>query len=609
MDPAFQYTLFVVLAPLTAAACVGTVAYARWSYPSRETTVLTWLSALCVGWLIANTLEVIDPTEAGTLLWAQVTYCFVALTPVAWLAFALQYAAQSHWLVLRRFWVFCIIPLSTIVLTWTNAAHHLVWASYRFLPVGDLLAITITNYGPWFWVHSLYSYALILLGAFLIIRQTSRSFRLYRRQSIWMIAAALLPIVVNASYILRVFPALRKDYTPISFAVAALIFVVAMLRYHLFDLKPVARDAVIDSMNDAMLAIDSRDRIVDANPAAQAIIGIPPRLIIGRPLDEVLSPWRDLLDRYRGQTDIRDEIMLNHDGVRRYYDLEVSPLIGRQPQAAGQLVVLREITAHRQAEAELREYTAKLEARNEELDAFAHTVANDLKQPLTALISYSQSLKRSVRNIPADQIDAALDKITGSGEKLADIVDALLLLSQVRLVEELRLVPLDMSAIVAGALERLSTLQAECHAEVTLPDHWPTALGHGPWVEEVWVNYLSNAFKYGGAVPRIELNAYMQGDDTSTGVLTDAPEGASVSTPDQRPMVRFWVRDYGPGITPEQRAEIFAPLSQSAAGRRGLGLSIAQRIVTRLGGEVGVASQSGRGSLFWFTLPAPTRRS
>ncbi len=602
MDPAFQYTLFVVLAPLTAMACVGVVIYARLSYPSRETSALAWLTLSIVGWLVANTLEVATNTEADTLLWAKITYAFVALVAVAWLAFALQYSAHARWLTPGRFWPFFIIPVITIILTWTNDAHHLVWAAYRFIPVNNMLAINITAYGPWFWVHILYSYALILLGAGLIVRQNSQSFRLYRQQSSWMIAAALLPIVVNASYVLRLFPGITKDYTPISFALAALIFAIAMIRYHLFDLKPVARDAVIDSLSDAMLAIDPGGRIIDLNPAAQALIGMPASTIIGQQAVEVLSPWRDLVERYRDRTELRDEITLQPDGTDHTYDLQVSPLIGRQQQPAGRLVVLRDMTARKQAEAELREHTAKLEARNEELDAFAHTVAHDLKDPLSSMIDYSLALKRRIRKMPAEDVDAALDKIVRSAERMSAIVDSLLLLSQVRQIEEVELTPLDMGAIVAGALERLSVLKADCHAEVVLPDRWPTALGHGPWVEEVWVNYLSNAFKYGGAAPRIELNSREQPDGS--------PSGASSGLHDQRPMVRFWVRDYGPGIAPEQRAELFAPLSQvrNAAEGRSLGLSIVQRIVTRLGGEVGVASQPGRGSLFWFTLPASTRR-
>jgi PAS domain S-box-containing protein len=595
VDPAFQYTLFVILAPLTAIACVGVVNYARLSYPSRETSALAWLTLLIVGWLVANTLELATNTEVATLLWAKITYLFIATVAVAWLAFALQYSAQTRWLTPGRFWSFFVIPAITIVLAWTNDSHHLLWTAYRFIPVNNLLAMDITTHGPWFWVHILYTYTLILLGAGLIIQQNSKSFRLYRQQSSWMIVAALLPIVVNTSYALRLIPELRKDYTPASFALAAVIFAGAMIRYHLFDLKPVARDAVIDSLSDAMLAIDPRGRIVDLNPAAQALIGIPTSLIIGQPAADVLNPWRDLLERYRDRTELRDELTLHQDGTDHTYDLQVSPLLNRQQQPAGRLVVLRDMTARKQAEAELREYTAKLEARNEELDAFAHTVAHDLKDPLAAMIDYSLELKLHLRNMPAEEADAALDKIARGGEKMSAIVDALLLLSQVRQIEEADLTPLDMGTIVAGALERLSTLRADCHAEVELPERWPTALGHGPWVEEVWVNYLSNAFKYGGSAPRIELNAREQSDGTHN----------------QRSMVRFWVRDYGPGLTPEQRAELFAPLSQvrTSTEERSLGLSIVQRIVTRLGGEVGVASQPGRGSLFWFTLPAWARRS
>jgi PAS domain S-box-containing protein len=602
VDPAFQYTLFVVLAPLTAAACVGTVAYARWLYPSRETSALTWLSLLCVGWLVANTLEVATSTEAATLFWAKFTYAFVALVAVAWLALALQYSAHTRWLTPGRFWPFFIIPAITIALTWTNDSHQLVWADYRFIPVNNMLAINITRYGPWFWVHIAYSYALILLGAGLIIRQNSRSFRLYRQQSSWMIAAALLPIVVNISYVLRWLPGITKDYTPISFALAAMIFAGAMIRYHLFDLRPVARAAVIDSLSDAMLAIDPHGRIVDLNPAAQALIGIPASHIVGKPAEEVLDPWRDLVERYRDRTEIQDEITLRHAGTDRTYALQVSPLPGRQQQPGGLLIVLRDMTARKQAEAELRAYTAKLEARNEELDAFAHTVAHDLKDPVTAMIDYSLELKLHFRSMPAEEVEAALDKIARSGEKMSAIIDSLLLLAQVRQIEEVELVPLDMGAIVAGALERLSALKADCHAEVMVPKRWPTVMGHGPWVEEVWVNYLSNAFKYGGAAPRIELNAREQPDDASDGV----PGGTHAG----RSMVRFWVRDYGPGLTSGQRARLFAPLSQMgiADEEYGLGLSIVQRIVTRLGGEVGVASQPGRGSLFWFTLPAWARR-
>ncbi len=148
------------------------------------------------------------------------------------------------------------------------------------------------------------------------------------------------------------------------------------------------------------------------------------------------------------------------------------------------------------------------------------------------------------------------------------------------------MVPLGMHSIVAETLRRLAPpMIAEYQAEMFVPDTWPAALGYGPWVEEVWVNYIGNAIRYGGRPPRVELGAEAQ------------PDG----------MVRFWVRDNGSGLMPEARARLLVPFTQLAQlhGKgHGLGLSIVQRIVDRLGGQVGVDSEGvpGRGSVFP-TLP------
>jgi signal transduction histidine kinase len=105
----------------------------------------------------------------------------------------------------------------------------------------------------------------------------------------------------------------------------------------------------------------------------------------------------------------------------------------------------------------------------------------------------------------------------------------------------------------------------------------------------VWFNYISNALKYGGERPRVELGVEVK----------DAADAASN-------MACFWVRDDGPGIAPEDQARLFTPferLGQARTEGHGLGLSIVQRIVKRLDGEVGVDSRPGGGSTFYFTLP------
>ena len=234
----------------------------------------------------------------------------------------------------------------------------------------------------------------------------------------------------------------------------------------------------------------------------------------------------------------------------------------------------------------LRQRTVELQARNEELDAFAHTVAHDLKNPLSLILGYSELLEQGFSTLPEKLQQQCLQTILQSSTKMQNIVDELLLLSEARKVE-VEHHPLDMAGIVAEARRRLSHMADELHAEIVAPaaSAWPAATGHAPWVEQVWVNYISNALKYGGRPPRVELGAELQSDG----------------------MVRFWVRDNGQGLTPEAEAQLFMPftrLAQPSAEGHGLGLSIVQRIVEKLGGQVSADSQIGQGSIFSFTLPA-----
>jgi signal transduction histidine kinase len=240
-------------------------------------------------------------------------------------------------------------------------------------------------------------------------------------------------------------------------------------------------------------------------------------------------------------------------------------------------------------EVALRQRTIELQARNEELDAFSYTVAHDLKNPLGALVGLAEILKKEHATMPHETLGKYLDSIARSGRKMANIIEALLLLAQVSQTE-VEMEPLDMSRIVDEVLLRLSHMIEEQGAEIILPNAWPEALGNDPWVEEVWLNYLSNAIKYGGRPPRVELGATAQ------------PDGK----------VRFWVRDNGAGLTPETQARLFTPFTkvgQVNITGHGLGLSIVQRIVEKLDGHVGVESKVGEGSVFSFALLAASTPS
>ena len=238
-----------------------------------------------------------------------------------------------------------------------------------------------------------------------------------------------------------------------------------------------------------------------------------------------------------------------------------------------------------QANQQLREEVASRELLIDDLDSFASMVAHDLKNPLTNIALTMGVLRMSV-TLANDKVGAeAADRLTHQVEKINRIINELLVLASVR-KEDIYTEPLDMEEIINEVEMRLERLVKEKHPDIRKPSAWPCASGHAPWVEEIWENYISNAIHYGGRPPIVEIGA-------------DKPKDG---------MVRFWVRDNGQGLDDQARERLFAIFNRTSTTRttgHGLGLSIARRIVEKLGGVVGVESEGpGEGSLFYFTLPA-----
>lgn len=252
---------------------------------------------------------------------------------------------------------------------------------------------------------------------------------------------------------------------------------------------------------------------------------------------------------------------------------------------------LRKLQQQLEQEVTIRKaHAVELEKRNVELNTFARTVAHDLKNPLTGIIGASDLLinRYPLNSIVDHRAIKYFRLLLESGEKMVNIIDALLLLAGSTKQEgdqKLCMNELNMSEIISEIVQkRLVLMIQEFRGEIILPKTWHTAFGYAPWIEEVWANYLSNGLKYGGQPPRLELGSNQVNDDTA----------------------RFWVRDNGMGLSEIAQAKLFMPfmrLEKERASGHGLGLSIVQQIVEKLHGHVGIESKENQGSTFYFTLP------
>jgi PAS domain S-box-containing protein len=357
--------------------------------------------------------------------------------------------------------------------------------------------------------------------------------------------------------------------------------------------------AVLDTADALVMALNRRGQIVHFNRACEQTSGYTFAEIKNRYLWELLPAETAPLAQNSfaelahlpastqfGQSPAKFEWnLITKTGQKRLIAWSNAALYDRSGEIEYIIATGIDITEQRQAEATLRAQNEQLQARNRELDAFAHTVAHDLKNPLGVLTPMAEIVAEDYDQIPPEKLGEYLKTIARTGRRASRIVEALLLLAGVR-QKSVRVEPLDMSEIITESLQRLESMISEYQAEIITPDTWPVVRGYGPWVEEIWVNYLSNGLKSGGQPPHLELGA------------TPQPDG----------MVRFWVRDNGPDLTPEARAQLFAEFTQLEPDRiegHGLGLSIVRRIVEKLGGQAGVESEGkpGQGSIFSFTLP------
>ena len=341
---------------------------------------------------------------------------------------------------------------------------------------------------------------------------------------------------------------------------------------------------LIDIVPQGICVQSPTDQFVFVNDKFCELLGYSREELLRADMTKVVSPSSRGTVRHNGQlrrtgeSSIFEAKLRRKDGREWFALISAAPVMDRERRFQGTFSIITDISDRKEAEEALRE-------SNAELDAFAHTVAHDLKSPLSVLVGFANLLESDYDAMEVDQVKESLQIIGHTSTKMVSIIDELMLLAQMRR-SEVKLEAIDTSRILREAMGRLRFMinQYSATIEIANEEHIPVGLGYAPWVEQVWINYISNAMKYGGTPPWVQVGAEMTGDGR----------------------VRYYVRDNGKGISVDKLDRLFIPferLEKARAEGHGLGLSIVKRIVDKLGGEVDVTSESGVGTVFSFILP------
>lgn len=336
----FTYTPYIL--PLLLAAFISlAVALYAWSRRSTPSAIALALLALSIAeWSIGYALEIAGADLPTKLLWGKIQYIGIASAPLFWLIFAFNHAHQGQRLSHQRMMLLALIPTLTVLLAFTTELHGWLWRKIDVSQSGSFSALKV-SYGFWFWIHFAYSYLLLAAGAWIVLRSIGKMQGLYRGQAAALIMAVVSPWAANALYLSGNSPIPFLDITPFAFTLTVAGLAWGIFGFRLVDISPIARSQVVEAMRDGMIVLDMRARVVDMNQAAGLIIGLPARQAIGKPVEEILSPWPDLLARFKAAADTTAEVAIGHGAAQRLYQVRIETMYDARQLPVGRVITGR----------------------------------------------------------------------------------------------------------------------------------------------------------------------------------------------------------------------------------------------------------------------------
>ncbi len=347
-------------------------------------------------------------------------------------------------------------------------------------------------------------------------------------------------------------------------------------------------DSLLEHAPGPILVLDSGDRVTRLNRAFERLTGRSAQGLAGRPIDEVLPGFAATLADVRDLPDGVERPVRHRDGTERTVLWTAATLRDETGAVTATVVQGQDVTARVEVEARLRAAVDELEVSNEDLERYAYVASHDLQEPVRTVVSHVQLLERQYRGRLDEDADEILGYIVEGGLRMQGLVQDLLLLSRVG-TKKRPFSLVDCEQVIRDVLRDHRHLIRETGAVVT-HDPLPVVCGDPAEITLVFTHLLENAIKFrSGEPPRIRIAA-------------EREDGRW----------RFAVADNGIGIEPEYFDRIFV-LFQRLHTREhyqgtGVGLPICKKVVERHGGRIWVASEFGRGTTFFFTLPGDRAR-
>ncbi len=539
-------------------------------------------------WALCEAIEAVllDPPAQAVMY--RLKLSSVALVPPSLLFFVLEYTSRAGAAPPRFKVLILAVPVISIGLIATSAEHRLFLTGMEQVEIGGYRLLS-PRYGPAFWIHTSYCYALLCLSAWLLARSALALGGVLRKQMLLLSACLLIPLAFNLADMLGIIPQPYKEYdlTAATFVVTGVLGFVLLRRFDLINVAPVSYSLVVQEMLDAIVVLDASRRIAGVNRAALRLMGRVNKDVIGLS-GNMIPGWLRIpehLSRLEGAAELSYRLGANSRDSGATYDVRVSRFPhGREP---GWLVIIRDISAQSRAEAE---QTARIAAEQANLakDAFLTKLGHELRTPLTPVLAIVSAAldQRSTPPGLRSSLEIVQRNVRLEARLIDDLLDqSLISLGRLRLRKEL----VDAHGLLTQSVEDCAEFlrEANIFARLDLSATNSRIVADPGRLQQVFWNLITNAARNSPARSHLTIRAQ--------------------NIPPEALAIEF--QDEGRGLKASQLDEVFEPFIQGTADgaeRRpglGLGLSIGRWIVEAHGGTLVAESPGpGRGATFRVVL-------
>jgi diguanylate cyclase (GGDEF)-like protein/PAS domain S-box-containing protein len=348
----------VVLAGLPAIAAVisGGAAFLSWQRRNTPGARAFSLFTGCIAiWCFFSIFELIDLAEGLRLTLASFQYFGIAYFPLFWVIFTLQYTHQDARLNRSVLRALMVLPTVSLILALTNSWHGLIWRHVTIGSSADNSSIIFKiDHGWWFnYVLAPYQYLMFVAGIGILLHAFFVNSELYRRQILFLLAFALLPISINLPYIVTGLSFHGLDMTPIGLAISGVVIQFGLFKGRIFDLSPISYRSVFLNSSEAVILLDRRFQIVDLNPSAYGETPYPSESLVGRPFQWAFPDYLALITELPGR-ELTQTFATNVHGSPQTKEVKVRSLCSPGGQAVGWAIIIRDVTLEYQQQSELK---------------------------------------------------------------------------------------------------------------------------------------------------------------------------------------------------------------------------------------------------------------